>query len=123
MEFFDLSDARADLVETFVPYPVAEADEFAGYRDNATATISPLDRLESLTLPALSDVEGGVERYVDARERAAELDENRGLPILQSGIYRNSDFSRRLRWLIPVHKPPVLVAHERTDSHRRIPPV
>jgi len=52
-----------------------EAGGFAGYRDNATATISPLDRLEGLTLPKLSDVEGGIERYMDARERAAELDE------------------------------------------------
>lgn len=38
-------------------------------------TISPLDRLEDLTLPKLADVEGGIERYMDARERAAELDE------------------------------------------------
>jgi type I restriction-modification system DNA methylase subunit len=75
MEFFDLTDAQADLVETFVPYAVEEADGFAGYRDNATATISPLDRLEGLTLPALADVENGIEGYVERRERAAELDE------------------------------------------------
>jgi hypothetical protein len=75
MELFDLSDAQADLVETFVPYAVEEADGFAGYRDNATATISPLDRLEGLTLPALADVENGIEGYVERRERAAELDE------------------------------------------------
>ena len=74
MVFFDLSDTRADLVETFVPYAVEEADGFAGYRDNATSTISPFDRLESLTLPKLSDVEDGVGRYVEAKERAAELD-------------------------------------------------
>lgn len=74
MKFFGLSDAQADLVEAFVPYAVAEADGFAGYRDNATATIPPLDRLESLSLPKLADVESGVERYMDARERAMELD-------------------------------------------------
>ncbi|EMA44893.1 putative restriction/modification enzyme [Halococcus saccharolyticus DSM 5350] len=70
-----LSGAEADLIEAFVPHAVAEAGGFAGYRDNATATISPLDRLEDLTLPALADIEGGIERYMDARERAAELDE------------------------------------------------
>jgi hypothetical protein len=62
MEFVGLDDAQADLIEAFVPYAVAAAGGFAGYRDNATATISPLDRLESLTLPELTDVEGGIER-------------------------------------------------------------
>jgi hypothetical protein len=75
MEFVGLDDAQAALIETFVPHTVAEADGFAGYRDNATATISPLDRLESLTLPKLDDVEDGIERYMDAHERATELDE------------------------------------------------
>ncbi|EMA52027.1 putative restriction/modification enzyme [Halococcus morrhuae DSM 1307] len=75
MEFVGLSEAEADLIAAFVPHAVDEADGFAGYRDNATATISPLDRLESLTLPKLDDVAGGIERYTDARERAAELDE------------------------------------------------
>jgi hypothetical protein len=75
MEFVGLSEAEAGLIEAFVPHAVAEAGGFAGYRDNATATISPLDRLEGLTLPALADVEGGIERYMDAKERAAELDE------------------------------------------------
>jgi type I restriction-modification system DNA methylase subunit len=75
MEFVGLDDAQAALIAAFVPHAVDEADGFAGYRDNATATISPLDRLEGLTLPKLADVEGGIERYMDARERAAELDE------------------------------------------------
>src|SRR5699024_10642625 len=43
MEFVGLSEAEADLIEAFVPHAVDEADGFAGYRDNATATISPLD--------------------------------------------------------------------------------
>ncbi|WP_435077774.1 Eco57I restriction-modification methylase domain-containing protein [Halococcus sp. AFM35] len=75
MEFVGLSEAKADLIAAFVPHAVDEAGGFAGYRDNATATISPLDRLEGLTLPKLADVEGGIERYMDARERAAEFDE------------------------------------------------
>jgi type II restriction/modification system DNA methylase subunit YeeA len=38
-------------------------------------TISLLDRLESLTLPAIADVRDGLEDYRDAVERAEELDE------------------------------------------------
>jgi hypothetical protein len=74
MTFPDLSDSQAALVEAFVPYAVAEAEGFADYRDNATATISPLDRLEGLTLPELADVEDRLANYTEARDRAAELD-------------------------------------------------
>ena len=72
MDFFDLDLAQADLIEAFVPHAVENED--AGYRDNATKSISPLDRLEDLTLPKLDDVAGGIERYMDAKERATELD-------------------------------------------------
>jgi hypothetical protein len=47
---------------------------FAGFRETATKTNSLVDRLEELTLPELSDVEGGLERYLDVTERAEELD-------------------------------------------------
>ncbi|GAA0464228.1 hypothetical protein GCM10008985_21370 [Halococcus dombrowskii] len=73
MDFFGLDPAQANLIEAFVPHAVE--NENAGYSDTAMTTISPLDRLEDLTLPKLADVEGGIERYMDARERAAELDE------------------------------------------------
>jgi type II restriction/modification system DNA methylase subunit YeeA len=33
-----------------------------------------VDRLEALTLPRLSDVEDGIERYINAVERAEELE-------------------------------------------------
>jgi type II restriction/modification system DNA methylase subunit YeeA len=75
MVFHDLDPARADLIEVFVPHAVAEAGGYAGFRDSATKTISLLDRLESLTLPALDDVRGGLADYRDAVERAEELDE------------------------------------------------
>ncbi len=71
MEFVGLSEAERGLVEVFVPYAVNDEDNFS---ENATKTISPLDRLEGLALPALSDVEDGLERYLDAEERATELD-------------------------------------------------
>ncbi|KAB7516787.1 Eco57I restriction-modification methylase domain-containing protein [Halosegnis rubeus] len=73
MEFHDVDDDLAALLEAFVPYAVEE--EKAGYRDGTTKTISLLDRLEDLTLPAIEDVRDGIERYEQATERAAELDE------------------------------------------------
>jgi hypothetical protein len=42
--------------------------------NNATSTISPLDRLEALTLPALADVHDGLDTYREQVDRAAELD-------------------------------------------------
>ncbi|WP_135828681.1 Eco57I restriction-modification methylase domain-containing protein [Halorussus halobius] len=71
----DLSETEADLVEAFVPVAVEEAGGFAGFRDNATKTNSLLDRLEKLTLPAVADVERGLESYVETSARAADLDE------------------------------------------------
>jgi len=75
MVFHDLDPAQADLIEAFVPHAVGEAGGYAGFRDGATKTISLLDRLESLTLPAIEDVRDGLEDYRKAVERAEELDE------------------------------------------------
>jgi len=75
MKFYDLDCEQADLIESFVPYAVGEAGGFMGFYDNATKTITPLDRLEALTLPALDDVRDGLADYRDAVERAEELDE------------------------------------------------
>ena len=71
----DLPETEADLIEVFVPVAVEEAGGFGGFRETATKTNSLIDRLEALTLPVLSEVERGLERYIDTRERAAELDE------------------------------------------------
>jgi len=38
----DLTKEEAALIEAFVPVAVEEADGFAGFRDNATKTNSPL---------------------------------------------------------------------------------
>ncbi|PSQ30794.1 restriction endonuclease, partial [Halobacteriales archaeon SW_6_65_46] len=73
MEFHDVDDDTAALLEAFVPYAVE--NEEGGYRDGTTKTISLLDRLEALTLPAVEDVHDGIERYEQATARAAELDE------------------------------------------------
>jgi len=68
----DLSEDEAALVEAFVP--VAVKEEIGGFRDNATKTNSLLDRLKGMTLPDPEDVADDLERYVETRERAAELD-------------------------------------------------
>ena len=75
MVFHDLDPAQADLIEAFVPHTVEEAGGYAGFRDGTTKTIPLLDRLESLTLPALDDVWDGLADYRDAVEQAEELDE------------------------------------------------
>jgi len=75
MAFVGLSDAEETLVQEFVPVAIEEAGGFAGFRQNATKTISPLDRLKDLTLPAIEDVRDGLEQYADVRARANDLEE------------------------------------------------
>jgi hypothetical protein len=75
MAFVDLSAAEETLLREFVPVAVEEAGGFAGFRQGAGKTISPLDRLNSLTLPDIDEVRTGLEQYVEARERAEALEE------------------------------------------------
>ena len=75
MRLTDLSETEADLVEAFVPVAVEEAGGFAGFRETATKTNSLVDRLEAITLPDPDDVADDLERYREAVERAAELNE------------------------------------------------
>jgi hypothetical protein len=75
MRFTGLDEEQATLIEAFVPHAVEEAGGFAGFRETATKTNSLIDRLETLTLPRLKDVAAGLQRYHEATERAAELDE------------------------------------------------
>ncbi|WEL22348.1 DNA methyltransferase [Halorhabdus sp. BNX81] len=70
----DLTAAEADLLEHFVPVAVDEAGGFADFRETATKTNSPVDRLRKLTLPAVDDVQAGLESYVETKERADELE-------------------------------------------------
>nr|WP_241964477.1 TaqI-like C-terminal specificity domain-containing protein [Halorubrum sp. 48-1-W] len=71
----DLSDKEATLIEAFVPVAVKKADGFANFRDNATKTNSLIDRLKAMTLPDIDDVTDDLERYIEVKERAEELDE------------------------------------------------
>jgi len=66
----DLSEAEADLIEAFVPVAIEEAGGFADFRETATKTNSLVDRLRKLTLPAVADVESGLESYTETKESA-----------------------------------------------------
>jgi type I restriction-modification system DNA methylase subunit len=70
----DLTDIEATLVEAFVPLAVEKSDGFAGFRDNATKTNTLIDRLKDIELPHSSDIADDLERYLEAKERADELD-------------------------------------------------
>jgi type II restriction/modification system DNA methylase subunit YeeA len=74
MVFTGLSDNERMLIESFVSEAVSRAGGFAGFRQNATKTISPLNRLENIVLPDLSPVESGLEKYEEVRRNANELD-------------------------------------------------
>lgn len=71
----DLTEREADLIEHFVPVAVDEAGGFANFRETATKTISPLDRLKAIELPAINEVADDLENYLRTKERAEELDE------------------------------------------------
>lgn len=71
----DLEEREADLLEAFVPVAVDEAGGFATFRESATKTNSLVDRLRRLTLPAIDDVEEGLESYLETMARAEELEE------------------------------------------------
>lgn len=69
----NLTEEEAALVETFVP--VAIEEEIGGFRDNATKTNSLIDRLKAITLPDINDVKDDLERYIENKQHAEELDE------------------------------------------------
>jgi hypothetical protein len=75
MAFIGLSEAEETLLREFVPVAVEKAGGFAGFRQGATQTNSPLDRLKQLTLPDVGEVQTGLEQYIEVSEQAYELEE------------------------------------------------
>ncbi len=53
---------------------VALRDNTTQLHNGSIGSISLVDRLRKLTLPALSDVESGLENYTQTKERAEELE-------------------------------------------------
>ncbi|MFC6752038.1 Eco57I restriction-modification methylase domain-containing protein [Halorubrum tibetense] len=74
IEFVGLSERQEALVEQFVPYAIDEAGGFANFRETATKNNSLYDRVSSLSLPEISDVEQGLSQYIDIWEKARELE-------------------------------------------------
>jgi hypothetical protein len=75
MEFHDLSETEKALIEEFIPVAVDEAGGFADFRKKATKTMSLNDRLKKLTLPKVSDVEDDLQKFIEQRNKAEELEE------------------------------------------------
>ncbi|MGQ3411844.1 Eco57I restriction-modification methylase domain-containing protein [Natrinema sp. LN54] len=75
LEWPDLGPDRAALVETVVPAAVDRGRGVADFRAAATKTISPLERLEGLTLPRLEDVADDLRAHLGDRARAEALDD------------------------------------------------
>ncbi|WP_255171351.1 Eco57I restriction-modification methylase domain-containing protein [Natrononativus amylolyticus] len=94
-EFIGLDENKNSLLKEFVPYAVSRADGFADFRDNATKQNSLLDRLMKLKLPDLSDVEGGLNRYIETRNRHDELQEKieRRIDLINSVVYELYEIS------------------------------
>ena len=74
MAFVGLSEAEETLIRNFIPVVVSKADGFAGFRQNATKTNSPLDRMKDLVLPDTGKVRDGLEQYIEVRAKADELE-------------------------------------------------
>ncbi|PTD93495.1 hypothetical protein C9439_07455, partial [archaeon SCG-AAA382B04] len=72
---FYVGDEMKELIKSFVPAAINRAGGFADFRKNATKTISLLDRLKQLTLPKLGDVESGLEKYLEQKEKGKKLEE------------------------------------------------
>lgn len=70
----NLDEYQADLIEAFVPVAVDKGGGFSGFRGEATKTKSLIDRLKDLTLPDTDDVKDDLERYIQIREQAHQLD-------------------------------------------------
>jgi len=73
----DLDSNLADLIEAFVPVATEEAGGFAGFRSTATETVSPADRLQEITLPALPDVVAGLDDYQEALYEYEQLEQEK----------------------------------------------
>jgi len=72
---FTGGDMELALIREFTKLAVDEGGGFANFRERATKTMSILDRLEKLTLPKLSDVGSGLEKYLEQKEKAERLEE------------------------------------------------
>ncbi len=74
IKFIGLDETTAAIIQEFVPVAVDEAGGFAGFRETATKTNSLIDRLEALTIPDPHSIESDLNRYLNTKEQAEELE-------------------------------------------------
>jgi hypothetical protein len=74
IKFIGLDKNTAAIIEEFVPVAVNKAGGFADFRETATKTNSLIDRLEALTIPDPRSIESDLDRYLDTKEQAEELE-------------------------------------------------
>lgn len=82
----DATETERTLSEAFVPAAAERAEGFAEFRERATKTNSPLDRLRALTLPDPERVADETARYREVRAQAEELDDR--IAALEEAIDR-----------------------------------
>ena len=106
MEFIGLGDTERLLIREFVPYAIEEAGGFANFRESATKTNSLIDRLEELTLPAVSDIRRELDRYQEQLQQAQEMDDQMGTAdrILDDIIYNLYNLTSEERALLEEKK-------------------
>lgn len=73
LEVSGLSDIECGLLQEFVPIAVDEGGGFAGFRENATKTMSLRNRLSELSVPSIESVEDDFRDYLDEVEKAEEI--------------------------------------------------
>ncbi len=85
----DLTEKEIMLVEEFLPIAIEKANGFADFRDNATKNNSLNDRLKSVKVPKINDVEEDLARYINTVEKANKLDEkiNKSDKLIDKIVY------------------------------------
>jgi hypothetical protein len=74
IRFVALDETTTALIQEFVPVAVEEAGGFASFRETATKTNSLIDRLEALTIPDSRSIENDLDRYLNTKNQAEELE-------------------------------------------------
>jgi len=75
LKFVGLDDETETLVSAFIDLVNEKGNGFAGFYEKSTATNSLLDRINDITLPDPESVRDELDRFVDAKDRAADLDD------------------------------------------------
>lgn len=100
--FEGLDTRERVLINEFVPRAINEAGGFADFYETATVRISLIDRLQTLTLPALDDVSNRLEEYIDSRDEYIMLNKiiNKKEEKIDSIVYESYGIGEEQRNVI-----------------------